>query len=296
MIKKNIPNFFTLCNLLCGCIAIVFAFENNLVWAAYMVGFSCLFDFLDGMVARMLDAHSEIGKQLDSLADMVSFGVVPGIMMFKLLSISCGVVWATEIAEKISHSGQMQVADTMAILFPPILSFLIPIFSAIRLAKFNIDLRQSNSFIGLPTPASSIFICSLPLIINLKPFPYESLYNGALSVSANALGVTFNPLQYLLGENPSFERVLLINPIFLSCLIVVISLLLIAPLPLFALKFKNFLWADNKVRYVFLVLSLVLLIVFKFVGIPLIIILYIILSVLNNLVSKNKNATPTNYE
>ncbi|MBI3500688.1 MAG: CDP-diacylglycerol--serine O-phosphatidyltransferase [Bacteroidetes bacterium] len=240
MIRKNIPNFFTLCNLFSGCIAIVFAFEGNLVWSAYMVGFSCVFDFLDGLVARALKVNSEIGKQLDSLADMVSFGVVPGIIIFQLLKMNASPsfihFWFDDI-------------------IPATIAFIITIFSSIRLAKFNLDTRQSDSFIGLPTPANTIFIASLPIILQM---------------------------QY---DNETIKQ-FIINPDFLISLSLISSFLLIAPLSLFALKFKNFSWADNKVRYIFLLLSVVLLVIFKFMGIPLIIILYIVLSIINNFVAK----------
>lgn len=246
-IKKNIPNLFTLGNLFCGCIAIVAAFEGNLVWTAYLLGIACVFDFLDGLVARILKVNSEIGKQLDSLADVVSFGVVPGVIIFKLINqimITCG-------------------ADTCASSPISFLGFLVTIFSAIRLAKFNIDTRQSDSFIGLPTPANAIFIASIPILFDSDSF------------------------------NEILQQIVL-NLYFLIPLSLVSSFLLIAPLPLFALKFKNFSWTDNKIRYLFLLFSLVLLIVFKFVGIPLIIILYILLSIINNLFSKPKNVSSAN--
>lgn len=246
-IKKNIPNLFTLGNLFCGCISIVFAFEGNLVWAAYLVGIACIFDFLDGLVARILKVNSEIGKQLDSLADVVSFGVVPGVILFKLINqimITCGA--DIPIAAPISFSG-----------------FLVTVFSAIRLAKFNIDTRQTDSFIGVPTPANAIFIASLPIILN----------SDSLS---EALQQTIHTTYFLIS------------------LSLLSSFLLIAPLPLFALKFKNLSWPDNKIRYIFLLVSLVLLIVFKTAGIPLIIILYIVLSIINNLFLTSKNISPTN--
>jgi CDP-diacylglycerol--serine O-phosphatidyltransferase len=230
VIRKNIPNLLTLCNLLCGCIAIVFAFEGNLVWSAYLVGIACIFDFLDGMVARLLKAHSEIGKELDSLADMVSFGVLPGIIVYKLL---------------------VEFNGGGSIYF---IAFLIPAFSAIRLAIFNLDTRQTDSFIGVPTPANTILIASLPLILQFNP-SYASFIS---------------------------------NQYFLMGLTLIMSFLLVAPLPLIALKFKNFSWADNKVRYIFLALALVFLIAFQFVGIPLIIILYIVLSVINNILTRSK--------
>ena len=249
MIKKNIPNLFTLCNLLCGCIAIVFAFEGNLVWSAYLVGIACAFDFLDGFIARALKVNSEIGKQLDSLADMVSFGVVPGVMMFKMISFVDPI-----------HPFETPHSDT----YSAMVGFLIPIFSAIRLAKFNLDIRQTDSFIGLPTPANTIFIASLPFFF-MGPFALK-----------NSEGFISHNLIYLM------------SPYTLITITIISAFLLVAPLPLFALKFKNFSWADNKVRYIFLALAAALLIIFKFAGIPLIIILYIVLSVINNLMTKSR--------
>lgn len=251
MIKKNIPNLFTLCNLCCGCIAIVFAFEGNLVWSAYAIGIACAFDFLDGLVARALNVNSEIGKQLDSLADMVSFGLVPGMIIFQLLKTSISQYNNREVFNPESN-GYMH-HDNVLLMMIPYVGFLITIFSAIRLAKFNLDTRQGDSFIGLPTPANTIFILSLPIILN----------SGSMIIG-----------QFIL------------SPYFLLVLSVISSFLLIAPLPLFALKFKNFSWADNKVRYIFLILALALLIVFQIIGIPLIIILYITMSVINNIVAK----------
>ncbi len=250
MIKRNIPNFLTLCNLLCGCVAIVYAFKGNLIFSAYLVGIAGVFDFMDGMAARILKAYSEIGKQLDSLADMVSFGVLPGAVMFNM------------IQHAVNLTSAEHTISTNPLLLLPYSGFLITVFSAIRLAKFNIDTRQTDSFIGLPTPANTFFIVSIPLIVHFNSF----------------------------GE--SFDRIIL-NPYFLISLSLISSFLLVAPVPLFALKFKNFTWADNKVRFIFLALALILLIVFRFAGIPLIIILYISLSVINNLISKK---IPANYE
>ncbi len=276
-VKKNIPNFLTLCNLLCGCIALVFAFEGNLIWSAYMVGMACVFDFLDGLVARALNVHSEIGKQLDSLADMVSFGVVPGVMMFQM--INCSLIYQIVSPNQLGFPPNFEEwsAKLLSYDYKPFIAFLIPIFSAIRLAKFNLDMRQTDSFIGLPTPANSIFISSLPLVI-----PY---FQNIFSINSERdIFEHMTELQsFYLSSNPIG---FLTNPYFLFSVTIISSILLIAPLPLFALKFKNFSWADNKVRYIFLALALVLLIVFQFAGIPLIIILYIILSIINNLTSK----------
>ena len=198
-----------------------------LVHSAYLIGIAAVADFFDGLVARALHVSSPIGKDLDSLADMVSFGVVPGAILFKLLQ------------HVLPAAG-----------LPPILAYLafvVSIFSALRLAKFNNDTRQSDSFIGLPTPACTLLVASLPLI----------LAHDSFGVS----GIILNPW-VLLG---------------LSGLL---SGLLVAEIPLFALKFKNLRWQDNSVRFVFLLLSVALLAGLQAAAIPLIVLLYVLLSVL----------------
>jgi len=232
-IKKHIPNAITCCNLLCGCLAIVQAFEGNLIYAAYLVGLAAIFDFFDGFAARMLKVSSAIGKDLDSLADMVTFGVVPGLVMFKLIQLSI-----------INYTLPISIAY---------IAFLIPVFSALRLAKFNNDTRQTESFIGLNTPANSMVICSIPLILKQHP------YIGTL-----------------------------LNPYVLCVLSVGLSLLLVSEIPIFALKFKHFKWKGNEIRFIFLALSLLMLITLQFLGIPLIIILYVLLSLLTNYLAKRK--------
>lgn len=226
--KKHIPNAITCLNLFAGCLALYFAFEGELVVTAYLVGIAAVFDFLDGMVARLIHAYSEIGKQLDSLADMVSFGVVPGTVMFMLL-------------QRLEAPFMGIPADVV-----PFFGFLITIFSALRLAKFNIDTRQTTSFIGLPTPACTLFVASLPLILE----------TGGL-----------------------LEFELILNYPVLLALTLMLSFLLVAELPLFALKFKNLTWQDNSIRFIFLGLSVILAVVLKFAAIPLIIVLYILLSI-----------------
>ncbi|PRY10442.1 CDP-diacylglycerol--serine O-phosphatidyltransferase [Pontibacter ummariensis] len=227
--KKHIPNAITCLNLFSGCLALYFAFQGNLVYTAYLVGIAAVFDFLDGMLARVLKAYCEIGKQLDSLADMVSFGVVPGTVMFILFQRS-GVPLFGISAELLPFSG-----------------FLITVFSALRLAKFNIDTRQTTSFIGLPTPACTIFVASLPLILE----------HGSL-------------LHYEV----------ILNPLVLLVLTFLLSYLLVAELPLFALKFSNLSWQDNSLRFIFLGLAVILLALLKFTAIPLVIVLYVLLSVI----------------
>jgi CDP-diacylglycerol---serine O-phosphatidyltransferase len=228
--KKHIPNFITCLNLFTGCVAIYIAFQGNLEFAAYLVGLAAVFDFLDGMVARLLHAYSEIGKQLDSLADMVSFGVLPGIIMFQLMRKSA-------MADPNTSLLQAEVF--------PFLAFIIIIFSALRLAKFNIDTRQTTLFIGLPTPANTLFIASLPLILATDQF---------------------NLSQYFMNQ-----YVLLGLTLFLSYL-------LVAEIPLFALKFKNLAWKDNATRFIFLLIAIPLLFLLKFAAIPMIIVLYVLLS------------------
>lgn len=219
MIKKHIPNAITCGNVLCGCIGIVLASKGNLTAAVYWMAAGMVFDFGDGLAARLLKAYSEIGKQLDSLADMVTFGVLPGLLLFQLLK----------------QGGLDQMAYA---------GFLLTIFSAVRLAKFNIDTRQTESFIGLPTPSAALFVGSLPLIISQQP------------------------------TIASF----IVQPVTLLSITVILSFLLISELHLFSLKFKNFSWSDNKIRYSFMLLAVLLFVLFKFIAIPFILLTYILLS------------------
>ncbi len=258
-LKKHIPNAITCCNLLCGCLAIVQAFEGNLVYAAYLVGLAAVFDFFDGFAARLLCVTSPIGKDLDSLADMVTFGVVPGIIMFQLLRITLMNNFINSLNTNISSGVQKMPYLTNALSKENIISFLpfiIIVFSAIRLAKFNNDTRQTTSFIGLPTPANAILICSFPLI--------------------------------LAHTNSQLIQDIVYNPFFLIFTSILLSILLISEIPLFALKFKTFSWSGNRTRYIFLGISLVLVCVFQFVGVPLIILLYILMSINSNFLSKQK--------
>lgn len=231
-IKNYVPNAITMGNLLSGCLAVVFAVNDRLEYAAIFVALGIFFDFFDGFFARLLNASSEVGLQLDSLADMVTSGVVPGVVMYQLLEDASGIPWGAQIAAQHIHFGYIGFAITLA--------------SAYRLAKFNVDDRQTNSFIGLPTPANTLFILSLPLI--------------------------------LMFEEYAFAKALLENPYFLIGITALSCFMLNAEVPLFALKFKNGSFQDNKVRYFFLISSVLLLVFFKFLGIPLLIILYVLLS------------------
>ncbi len=232
--KLHLPNALTCCNLFSGCIAAVMIFRNHLEYAAYFVFISAFFDLLDGMAARKVSAGSAFGKELDSLADVVSFGFVPGAMMFKLLQVSEMNVWF--------HSNA-------AIRIIQFLPFVITVFSALRLAKFNIDTRQSNSFIGLPTPACTLFIVSFPLILSQLPGKFDHI---------------------------------ILNFYFILLTSFLLSFLLVAEIPLFSMKFKSLQMRENIFQYILLVISLILFPIFLFAAIPMVIILYILLSVVQN--------------
>jgi len=218
---KHIPNLLTISNLICGCIALYFTFHNNLVFAAYLIGLAAIFDFMDGAAARLLKVSGPMGKELDSLADMVSFGVVPGSVVFHLLEASSLSTYS-------------------------FIALAIPSFSAYRLAKFNIDERQSESFIGLPTPVNCLIFISFPLI---STFHADSFIASIIEMPEVLIGLT-----------------------------IILSLTLVSEIPLFALKFKNLKFADNKLRFVFIGLAILLLALLQFSAIPLIVILYLILS------------------
>jgi CDP-diacylglycerol--serine O-phosphatidyltransferase len=239
MIKKHIPNFITSLNVLCGSLAVVFAMNGELTTAVLLIMLAAVFDFLDGMSARLLKAYSPIGKELDSLADMISFGLAPGLLIYKLLEISLfRNYFLPDLQRELTHT-QLLVLGS---------AFLIPIFSALRLAKFNVDERQTSSFIGLPTPANALFISSLALIQE----------HGTL---------------------PAIDGFLLGTPALL-CITVLFSYLLVAELPMFSLKFKNLSWKSNQVQYIFIFLSVVLLATLRFYGIVAIIPLFIVISVI----------------
>ncbi len=225
--KNHIPNAITCLNLFSGCVGIVFAFNGQLEWASAAILISAVFDFFDGMIARLLKAYSEIGKELDSLADMVSFGVLPSVIIFQLF----------------------QQAPLIEPLHPYLdySAFLIAVFSGLRLAKFNIDHRQTENFIGLPTPANAMLIASLPLIAK---------------------------------EGSFFLASYIMNPFFLFIFSLGMGLLLVSEIPLMSLKFKNLDFNQNIYRYSLLAISLICIVFFKFAAVPIIIFIYIILSII----------------
>jgi CDP-diacylglycerol---serine O-phosphatidyltransferase len=229
-LKKHIPNFITLLNLFCGSIAVIFAVNGNMKLTALFVFFGIFFDFFDGLLARKLKVDGELGLQLDSLADIVTSGLVPGLVMFYLFNL-----------------GNSDASNLYNYL--PYFALLITLASAYRLAKFNISTNQSNSFIGLPTPANALLILSLPLIMEF--------------------------------QNNDIMNAIILNKWFLIGVTLLSSYLLNAKINLIALKFKTWSFKDNAARYMLIILSIVLLVIFQFAAIPLIILGYIIISLLN---------------
>lgn len=226
--KRHVPNFLTCCNLVCGCLGIVFVLEGRDIPAAYFVWLAGIFDFFDGFAARMLKVSSPIGKELDSLADVVSFGVLPSLVMYKMIS---------------------SATDSSVL---PYIAFTLAVFSALRLAIFNVDETQRDSFRGLNTPANTLFITSLPLL------------------------------------HDHVGRWLYQTPVLLA-ITIVFSLLLVSRIEFFAFKFKNFTWENNKIRFTFLILAVLLLIILQVAAIPLIILLYILLSLMNHALTEKKS-------
>ncbi|MGF7216142.1 CDP-diacylglycerol--serine O-phosphatidyltransferase [Spirosoma lacussanchae] len=219
---KHIPNAMTCGNLLCGCIGMVMALRGQLELAAWLIGLAAILDFGDGFVARLVDVSGPFGKELDSLADVVTFGVLPATLVFQLC-------WFQQLGS-ISYA-----------------AFLIAVLSALRLANFNIDTRQSESFIGLPVPANAMLIAAFPLMGRYQP-QFDAIWQNDI-----ALGM-----------------------------MIAFSFMLVSDLPLFALKFKSFGWAENRAKFLFLIASALLLLFLQFAAIPLVILLYIVVSLFTN--------------
>ncbi len=227
-LKAQLPNFITLLNLLSGVLGILWVLEGQPLYGAYFVILAAIFDFFDGFTARLLKVQSDMGKELDSLADVVSFGVLPGILLYSLT--------------------KSQTEAT----FLPYCTLIIPMLSAYRLAKFNLDTRQSDRFIGLPTPANALLLTTVP---------------------------------HLAARWPELSP-WLSSPIALVIIAWLTSLLLVAELPLIALKFKNNSFTDNSYRYALLVIGAVCLIWLQLAGIPLVILAYLLLSGMENMLRK----------
>ena len=228
-IKKNIPNLITLMNLLSGTLAILFILRDELVLGSLCITVALVLDFLDGFFARLLHAQTPIGEQLDSLADLVSFGLAPGYILWSLMRMNF-------LQEGISFSDLI-----------PYTAFLIPVFSAIRLARFTIDSSQKYTFRGLPTPASAIFIGAIPLLL-------------AEDNTSTVLQTIFS------------------SPHALLIIAILISLLMVAPVSMLSLKFRDFSWKSNWLRYLLLITAILLIFFLGFAAFPVIILCYVLLS------------------
>ncbi len=242
-IKKSIPNFITSMNLFCGSVAVVHVFSELYVWAAIFAALAAIFDFLDGFTARLLQSYSKIGKDLDSLADMVSFGLLPSTIIYQYLNQS--------ISNSAIHEGSI-------VQFLPYLAFSIAVFSALRLSIFNVDNQQDEKFIGLPTPANAIFILSIPLVLE-----------------------TGQPGTVLF----SIYHSLFHSTVLLLSITAISSFLLVSNIPMLSLKFSDLSVNKNLYRYILLIVSFLLMLFLGFSGIPLIIVFYILLSVIQSLLS-----------
>ncbi len=247
---KQIPNLFTLINLVFGCFAIVFTLQNGIaiagegdgatwidipekIWlASLFIGLAAVVDFLDGFVARLFKASSEMGKQLDSLADVVSFGVAPGMILFQFL--------------RLSYAKETNSLDTSVIWLLP--AFLVPCAAAWRLARFNLDTSQTLHFKGMPVPAAGIFVAAFPVI-------YWNV-------------------------NETWVQELLLNKWFLYGIIAALSWLMVSTLPLMALKFKNFGLKNNWPKYVLVLVAIAALLILKWLAVPVIVLAYVLLSLL----------------
>jgi len=241
-LKSIIPNSLTALNLFCGCLAVLSFLNHFYSLGVILVFVASIADFFDGFAARLLNVQSELGKELDSLADMISFGFVPGTILYSAFLKNSNFYSFTELIENQYYL--------------PFSGFILTIFSGLRLAKFNIDKRQFNSFIGLPTPANTLFFLTIPLI-------------------------------WIYEKDNEFVNNLISNNITLLIFTLFFSYLLVAELPLIALKFKNFSLKDNIFRYTLIFLGIVSIVILGNLSIPVILVLYLLISLIKNIYKKN---------
>jgi len=247
VIAKYIPNTITLGNLFCGCLGLAFVHAGNLKWAALMVIAAAILDFFDGFAARLLNVKSEIGAQLDSLSDMVSFGVLPAYIAFGLFEIAA-------VSEKWARMYKTGGANSWSLVI-----FVFVLAAAMRLAIFNTSTDQTTSFKGIPSPAAGLYLSSFALIY--------------------MWGLNATPL------DPALLSEYCMSPLVLLITSIALAILMVLPIRLLSLKFSSFGFKENAFRYVLILLSGVLAIIFGFLAIQLIVLLYLILSMIQNLIS-----------
>lgn len=268
-IFQQIPNLFTLANLFCGCMAIVYGFSLQLEMAGYFIFAGAFFDFIDGFAARLLKVNSEIGKQLDSLADVISFGLAPGIIMYQFLTIS-----------QFAYFIPIDDRSINVIAFTS-LGFLLTLFAAFRLAKFNTLKDTSSDFIGLPTPAMAFLVASIPVVLvdqvgmNIY-YPPNDLVQAVMTLGA-----------YHFQSEVIFAD-FIYRPYNIVGIIVILSFLMVSPFKFISLKFKGVGFKKNAYRYIFLLLCLAVFIYLYIENLtlfclPLFIVIHIILSLISNL-------------
>ena len=269
----NIPNLFTAANMLCGFISIILALFGRIDLAPLFILLALLFDFLDGFIARKMGIQGELGKQLDSLADMVTFGIAPGIIM--LVMIVIGIDFSALLSKNTGANfqnndyyvfiqiwewiqaliyGELNDFDA-SIKYLPFIALVIPFFALFRLAKFNLDKRQSERFRGVPTPLNTIFFLFFPLYFS------------------------FNLNQW---EHQEKWILLLFDCYTLSAITVLFSFLMVTDIPLISLKFKTWTWNENKFRYILVGSSLIIILLFWIWAILIIVFLYLLLSLIEN--------------
>lgn len=241
MLRSFVPHLFTLANLFCGSIAVILAVQNHLVFASVFVGIGIFFDFFDGFFARLLDVTSSLGVQLDSMADLITSGLAPAVVMVQLIAQSAG-----SNSDIVIYNWEEIPSFHFSLPLVSLIGLLVVLSSAYRLGKFNIDERQTTAFIGLPTPANAVMIMSLPLILTYQDFPRITsiLFNQWVLIGLTVFG----------------------------------SILLNVELRMFSLKFKNWSFKDNWYRYILLIFSLVLVLSIQFLAFPLIVLTYVLFS------------------
>tara|TARA_R110002050_G_scaffold162939_1_gene292841 strand:- start:143 stop:997 length:855 start_codon:yes stop_codon:yes gene_type:complete len=282
-IKAAVPNSITLGNLACGITGIVLTFQTNMLGAAICMVIAAILDFFDGLAARALGVSGDFGKQLDSLADMVTFGVLPAIMLYQYITIGYGEYFVPIDERPLAH------------ILLEFTGFFYALFAALRLAQFNIDENQSDSFIGVPTPAAALFVASFSLILTVQYnlnmyFPLNDAQLGVLMHSNY-----WSAFDFHLVYNLFYPEWYIAMSIFLS-------LMMVAPVTMLNFKFKEMSWAGNTYRYIFLIIVAVLVIItflpywvrvpglpyLDYAVIPLIVLVYMVYSLVVHFISKGK--------
>jgi CDP-diacylglycerol---serine O-phosphatidyltransferase len=269
MIKRNIPNFITCLNLFSGCLAVVAVANDEIIAGCFLIVAAVIFDFLDGLAARVLRVSSEIGKQLDSLADAVSFGVAPGFILFQMITIGFN-----------AHAIPLMQRPTEVIALAS-LGFLVAIFGVIRLARFNLDTKQTEHFIGLAIPASALLIISFIPVLELG-------YSLNLYAPPSAYIYQYLQEEFYFSKTDVQITSLLFNPYFYITLSIVLSLLMVSRFHMFSMKIKKLKSADNIPRLLIILIGAFLIYEYELLGVPLLLISYIILAIVYGII-KNFN-------